>query len=81
MDQLQAAEPSRGRVASFAAGARDFVVDVRAEMHKVSWPTKDELVDATKRVVIMTVAIGTVIGLLDVVLKKILVDGVAALAR
>ena len=81
MDQVQVTEPSRGKVASFFAGVRDFVVDVRAEMHKVSWPTKDELIDATKRVVIMTVAIGTVIGLLDVVLKKILVDGVAALAR
>ncbi len=81
MDQIQAAEPTRGKVASFIVGVRDFVVDVRAEMHKVSWPTKPELIDATKRVVIMTVAIGTVIGLLDLVLKKILVDGVAALAR
>lgn len=81
MDQVQAAEPSRGKVASFIASVRDFFVDVRAEMHKVSWPTKDELIDATKRVVIMTVVIGTVIGLLDVLLKKILVDGVAALAR
>ena len=81
MDQVQAVEPSRGKLASLIVGARDFFVDVRAEMHKVSWPTKDELIDATKRVAIMTVAIGTVIGLLDVVLKKILVDGVAALTR
>ena len=81
MDQVQAVEPSRGKVARLLVGARDFFVDVRAEMLKVSWPTKDELIDATKRVVIMTVAIGTVIGLLDVVLKTILVDGVAALTR
>ncbi len=81
MDQVQAVEPSRGKVAALVVGARDFVVDVRAEMIKVSWPTKDELLDATKRVVIMTLAIGTVIGVLDVVLKKILVDGVAALTR
>ena len=81
MDQVQAVEPSRGRLASLVVGTRDFFVEVRAEMHKVSWPTKDELLDATKRVAIMTVAIGTVIGLLDVVLKKILVDGVAALTR
>ena len=81
MDQVQAVEPSRGKVARLLVGTRDFFVDVRAEMLKVSWPTKDELIDATKRVVIMTVAIGTVIGLLDVVLKTILVDGVAALTR
>ena len=81
MDQVQSVEPSRGKLESSLAGTRDFFVDVRAEMHKVSWPTKDELIDATKRVVIMTMAIGTVIGLLDVVLKKILVDGVAALTR
>lgn len=81
MDQVQAVEPSRGKVAGYVVAVRDFVVDVRAEMHKVSWPTKPELIDATKRIVIMTVAIGTVIGILDVILKKILVDGVAALTR
>ncbi|MGE3618772.1 MAG: preprotein translocase subunit SecE [Gemmatimonadales bacterium] len=50
-------------------------------MRKVTWPTREELIDANMRVLLMTVAIGTVIGLLDLALKKILVDGVAALTR
>jgi len=80
MEQVQASEP-QGKIASAFGSVRDFLVDVRAEMRKVSWPTQDELKDATKRVVLMTVAIGTAIGLLDLVLKKILVDGIAALTR
>lgn len=71
----------RGKVAAAIVGARDFVVDVRAEMRKVSWPTRAELLDATRRVLIMTVALGTAIGILDVILQKIFVDGIAALAR
>ena len=70
-----------GKVSGAIAGARDFVVDVKAEMRKVTWPTKAELLDATRRVLIMTVALGTAIGILDVILQKIFVDGVAALAR
>jgi preprotein translocase subunit SecE len=81
MDQVEAAERAPNRLVGGVQAVREFLVDVRAEMRKVTWPSKDELVDATKRVVIMTVAIGTVIGLLDLVLKKILVDGVAALTR
>ncbi|MBL8988742.1 MAG: preprotein translocase subunit SecE [Gemmatimonadales bacterium] len=81
MEQVEATTSSPNKLVGGAQAFRDFLVDVRAEMKKVSWPTKDELLDATKRVVIMTVAIGTVIGLLDLALKKILVDGVAALTR
>ena len=81
MEQVQATEPSPGKLVGGFNAVRQFLVDVKAEMRKVSWPTRDELIDATKRVLIMTVLIGTAIGLLDLVLKKILVDGVAALTR
>ena len=59
----------------------EFARQVRQEVGKVTWPTKEELLDATKRVILMTVLIGTIIGVLDLVLKKILVDGIAALTR
>ncbi len=80
MEQVQASE-TQGRIAAGFDSVRGFITDVRSEMKKVSWPTTDELKDATKRVVLMTIAIGTAIGLLDLVLKKILVDGIAALTR
>ena len=59
----------------------DFLVDTRAEMDKVSWPPKPELIKATRAVVLFALALGVVIGLVDWLLQKILVDGVAALAR
>jgi preprotein translocase SecE subunit len=61
--------------------ARDFLMDTRAEMDKVSWPPKDELTKATKAVLISAMLLGLVIGLLDVILQKILVGGVAALKQ
>lgn len=80
---MEQVEPvaQRGKVSGAIAALRDFVVDVRTEMRKVTWPTRAELLDATRRVLIMTVALGTAIGILDVILQKIFVDGVAALAR
>jgi preprotein translocase subunit SecE len=80
MEQAQAAESSNKLVEGLR-GTRQFLTDVQAEIRKVTWPTREELLDATKRVLLMTVAIGTVVGLLDLALKKILVDGVAALTR
>ena len=50
-------------------------------MEKVNWPPKDELIKATKAVLIGAGVFGIVIGLVDWVLQKILVDGVALLAR
>jgi preprotein translocase subunit SecE len=54
---------------------------VRTEMEKVTWPTRPELIKATRMIVILSIVLGIAIGLLDWVLQKILVDGVAALAR
>ena len=52
-----------------------------AEMKKVTWPSKPELIKATRMIVIVSLVLGVVIGLLDWMLQEILVDGVAALAR
>jgi preprotein translocase SecE subunit len=61
--------------------ARDFLVDTRAEMDKVSWPAKDELIAATRSVLIAALALGVIIGLVDWLLQKILIDGIGSLAR
>ena len=68
-------------VGGFFARVANFLVSARAEMKKVTWPTRDELVKATRMILILSVVLGIAIGLLDVVLQKILVDGVALLAR
>ncbi len=59
----------------------DFLSAVRTEMDKISWPTREQLIDATKKILLLSIALGVLIGLLDWVLQKILVDGVAAITR
>jgi preprotein translocase subunit SecE len=59
----------------------DFITAVRAELRKVTWPTREELQKATRMIVVLSLALGAAIGIMDVVLQKILVDGVARLAR
>lgn len=68
------------KVGGFAR-VQAFLADVRTEMEKVSWPPKDQLILATRQIVIFSVVLGVIIGLVDFLLQKILVDGVAALAR
>lgn len=60
---------------------REYLLDVRKEMGKVTWPTRDELIKATRMIVIFSVVLGVLIGWLDLLLQLILVDGVARLVR
>jgi preprotein translocase subunit SecE len=63
------------------ADAQGFLVATKAEMRKVTWPTRPELIKATRMIIILSVILGVTIGLLDFGLQKILVDGVARIAR
>jgi preprotein translocase SecE subunit len=73
--QLAPAAPGKFEV------ARDFLLDTRVEMDKVSWPSKDELYNSTRAVLISAMVLGMVIGLLDFFLQKILIDFVGSLTR
>jgi preprotein translocase subunit SecE len=80
MEQVQSSGSSN-RVVAWLRASWQFVMDANAELKKVTWPTRPELIDATKRVIILTLAIGVVLGVLDRILTWILVDGIAAIAR
>ena len=75
--ELQVAVAPEGKLAA----TRSYLLDTRSEMEKVNWPPKDELVKATRAVLIGAGVFGIVIGLVDWMLQKILVDGVASLIR
>jgi len=60
---------------------RDFLTGVREELKKVTWPTRDELVKATRMIVVLSLVLGVVIGLMDWLLQLIFVEGIARLAR
>ena len=80
MDRVQVAPPA-GRLTGWMDRTRQFLVAVREEMKKVTWPTRDELVKATRMIVILSIVLGITIGLMDYVLQLILVEGIARLAR
>ena len=57
----------------------DFLRDVRGELHKVTWPTWDEVKKATLVIVAFVSLMGLTIGLMDLVLQFVLVRLVARL--
>jgi len=80
VDRVQVASPS-GKLVGWFDRSRRFLVAVNEELRKVTWPTRDELVKATRMIVILSLLLGVTIGVLDWLLQLILVNGVARLAR
>ena len=58
-----------------------FLREVRAEIQKVTWPTREELRKATIVIVIFVGVLGILIGLMDALLQLIFVTGIARLFR
>lgn len=48
-----------------------FLKEVRDEMQRVSWPSKDKTIRLTTIVIVLTVGVGIYVGLLDVLLTKL----------
>jgi len=59
--------------------ASEFLASVRTEMGRVTWPTRDELIKATRMILILAVVLGFVIGMLDLLLNLVLVEWLARL--
>ncbi|MFQ5705175.1 MAG: preprotein translocase subunit SecE [Gemmatimonadales bacterium] len=51
-----------------------YVQEARSEVHKISWPTWDDLRKSTIVIVIIILIVGAVIGLLDLAFSKLLID-------
>ena len=49
-----------------------YLAETRAEMKKVTWPTKEELKDATRVVIIATFVLTAFIGVIDQILNFII---------
>ncbi|HOD67384.1 MAG TPA: preprotein translocase subunit SecE [candidate division Zixibacteria bacterium] len=45
-----------------------FLKEVNAELHKVTWPTKDELIGSTIVVIVVSIIVAVFIGVVDRVL-------------
>ena len=50
---------------------RHFFSETRVEMRKVTWPTRDELKESTKIVIVATFVVTIFIGIIDQILSLI----------
>jgi preprotein translocase subunit SecE len=80
MERAHAAQPGN-RLVGWVDQTRGFLVGVREEMRKVTWPTREELIKATRMIVVLSIVLGLLIGLMDWLLQLGLVQGIAQLAR
>ena len=53
------------------AKIRNFIAEVVVELKKVSWSTRQELIEATWLVILSSAILGVFIGMTDFVLSKI----------
>ncbi|MGH7510696.1 MAG: preprotein translocase subunit SecE [Gemmatimonadales bacterium] len=74
-------ERSSNKLTGWFRGTSQFLVLVREELKKVTWPTRPELIKATRMIIVFSIVLGLTIGLMDWLLQLILVEGVARLAR
>ena len=85
MDSVQVAQPTEKQagkgIASWFQRGGKFLTAVREEMDRVTWPSKPELIKATRMIVVFSIILGLAIGLMDLLLQVVLVDMVAKLAR
>ncbi len=49
-----------------------FISDVREELKKVTWPTRQDIIRLTLVVIIISLIIGFYVGIIDVLLAKLL---------
>lgn len=52
--------------------ARQYLMEVRGEFHKITWPVKKEYVGGTIAVLVIVGIIATVLGLIDVALGQLM---------
>ncbi len=64
----------REPVLAFAGRSAAYMREVRGEVRKVSWPSWEDLRKSTTVIIIFVVIIGLVIGIMDLVLSKLLID-------
>lgn len=55
----------------FLRRANEFVGEVLAEFRKVTWPNRQELVNSTVVVIVVTVVIAFFLGAVDIVLARV----------
>ena len=53
---------------------RDYLRETQFEMRKVVWPTREETIRTTLGVILVVVLLSIVLGLIDIILKSVILD-------
>ncbi len=64
-------------IAAFTAPGRrlkDFVAESQFELRKVVWPTRDETVKTTAVIILVVIVLSLLLGLIDLILKSVVLD-------
>ena len=64
----------REPVFGFAGRTVTYLREVRAELGKVTWPSWEDLRKSTMVIILFVIAIGILIGILDWIFAKLLID-------
>jgi preprotein translocase subunit SecE len=68
-----------GRFVEHIRNIPRFINEVIAEMAKVTWPDRAQLKDTTIKLIIFVLFLGAVIGVIDLVMQLVLVQGLPSL--
>ena len=64
-------------IAAFTAlgrRVRNFIGESQFELRKVVWPTKDETIKTTGIIIVVVVVLSLLLGLIDLILKSVILD-------
>lgn len=64
---------------NLVARMRNYVVDSMAELKRVTWPDQPQVRSLSVGVVVLALAIGGLIAILDLILQAVLVRGIPSL--
>jgi preprotein translocase subunit SecE len=78
-----------GLVACVAVGAftkagratREYLVESQFELRKVVWPTRDETIRTTLVIIVVVIILSLLLGLIDVILKWVVLDHLLKIGR
>ena len=60
---------------------REYLVESQFELRKVVWPTRDETLRTTLVIIVVVIILSLLLGLIDVILKWVVLDQLLKLGR
>ncbi len=76
--EIEVAEPQGNFITRYFYGLRDYIEGVRAEIQKVTWPTREETRRLTTIVLIVTIIASITLGIVSLIFNALIAAGLNA---